>query len=156
LEELIKQTPSWRAGLALSLEISLACAWLLASPATASGHCFKYAQANVAVIGKVVERTDWGPPNYGEDPAHDSRERHNYVLLEQPLCVDGDFDDPAERDVRTMELAWDPDKEPFPAAVGRRVRLNGFLFHAISGHHHTRVLLMVRSVLILGPIRNSK
>jgi len=128
------------------------CAALLAPAVGSATQCFKYQPAKVSVSGTVFERSDWGPPSYGEDPAHDRRERHDYIRLDKPLCVAVDprsdlnsvTDSVTERNVRLMELSWD--RGPFPNAVGRRVLLSGGLFHAFTGHHHTRVLLMVSRV----------
>lgn len=123
---------------------------LLASAAGSAVPCFRYEPAKVSVSGTVFERTDWGPPNYGEDPAHDRREPHDYIRLDKPLCVfgvPGDApDDITENNVSIVELARDSEEWPIPNAVGRHVLLTGGLFHAISGHHHTRVLLMVSRV----------
>jgi hypothetical protein len=127
---------------------------LIAPQAASAAGCLKYMPAKATVVGRVYERTDWGPPNYGEDTTHDSRERHLYVRLKKPLCVAADrhsnSNDPAEEKVQIMELTWDPKKVPVPATVGRWVLLNGGLFHGDNGHHHTRVLLMVSSVKPIG------
>jgi hypothetical protein len=123
---------------------------LLASAAGSAAHCLRYLPSKVSVTGTVFERTDWGPPNYREDPAHDRPEPHDYIRLDTPLCVfgvPGDApDDITEKNVSIMELAWDSEEWPIPNVVGRHVLLTGGLFHAISGHHHTRVLLMVSRV----------
>jgi hypothetical protein len=31
----------------------------------------------------------YGPPNYGEDPAHDAKEIYWYLELDDPICVNG-------------------------------------------------------------------
>ena len=127
---------------------------LLSPQALSATHCLKYMPAEVTVVGRVYEQTDWGPPNYGEDPAHDSRERHDYIHLDKPLCVAGsqysDLNDIPERNVLIMELTWDTEKKLLANAVGRRVLLRGGLFHGFNGHHHTRVLLMVSHLELLG------
>jgi hypothetical protein len=60
-----------------------------------------------------------------------------------------DPNDTSEEDVKLMELSWNAREQPFPNVVGRRVLLGGGLFHGWSGHHHARVLLIVRSVALL-------
>lgn len=115
-----------------------------------TAQCLNYEPTKVTITGWVFERADWGPPNYGEDPAHDSRERHDYVRLDKPICVVGsshsDLDDQTETGVKLMELSWDPKGVPFPPAIGRRVVLRGTLFHGFDAHHHTPVLLWVTAV----------
>jgi hypothetical protein len=135
------------------------CLIALTDSSIASDHCFQYGPAKVAVKGWIFERTDWGPPNYGDDPAHDSRERHDYIRLDKTLCVIGnprsDSYDQTERNVKLMELAWQPEKMPFPPTIGRHASLCGTLFHGFDGHHHTRVLLSVTAVGPMGSQRKS-
>jgi len=121
---------------------------LLAPTAALAARCLQYEPAKVAVSGVVFARTDWGPPGYGEDPAHDERERHLYVRLDRSLCVlrsyRDDPDDQTERNVRVMELTWA--FGAFPKVQDRHVLMRGHLFHGYDGHHHTRVLLWVDRV----------
>ena len=111
----------------------------------AAARCLHYEPTEVAVTGFVFERDDWGPPNYGEDPAHDSHERHDYVRLDRPLCVIGDsasnLNSATENNLKLLQLTWSQPKRP--SSIGRHVLLRGKLFHGFSGHHHTRVLLWV-------------
>jgi hypothetical protein len=44
----------------------------------------------VALSGEVIERTYWGPPNYGEHPATDSLEDAWLVVLDTPICAEAD------------------------------------------------------------------
>jgi len=121
------------------------------SPAWAAP-CFKYGPpAKAQVSGRLFKRTDWGPPNYGEDPAHDSHERHTYIRLDKLLCVVGrdtraNLDEIPEMHVSIMELAWDPRQLKFTYPAGRHLLLFGWLFHGDNGHHYTRVLLFVSHV----------
>ena len=130
----------------------------LISPNAAMGaHCFKYEPALVTISGTISVREDYGPPNYGEDPAHDSRESHLYIALDNPLCVDaGDESGPnaeAESNVKSMEMVY---FKPFQNRwLGRQVLVEGTLFHAFSGHHHTPVLIRVKTARLLKRAQNS-
>ena len=100
----------------------------------------KYGPA-VVVTGRIVAKTEYGPPNYGEDPAHDSRETRLYIRLDAPICVDASRDGWAATDVRLMQLIycctfhkdW----------IGKRASLNGRLTPWETGHHYTPVLIEV-------------
>ena len=62
----------------------------LFSTASSAAHCWRYEPSKIVVTGHIFERSDWGPPNYGENPKTDSHERHLFIRLNAPLCVMGD------------------------------------------------------------------
>ena len=58
--------------------------------------CLHYGGSLVTLSGKVQLQTFFGPPNYGENPATDSREIQAILLLEKPICVEAnpkDYDE---------------------------------------------------------------
>jgi hypothetical protein len=51
-----------------------------------------------------------------------------------------DQDEPSERAIRQIQIAFI--NMPFDKTLPeQRVRVTGTLFHAVSGHHHTKVLI---------------
>src|SRR5262245_45923063 len=56
---------------------------------TADSSCFEYGPTIVTLTGTITRRTEYGPPGYGEDPAHDAQERYWYLELDVPICVNG-------------------------------------------------------------------
>lgn len=115
---------------------------LIATPA-AAGACLKYEPSLVHLRGQIVERSAYGPPGYGEDPAHDSREHFLVLKLDSPICVDGTPDNEldSESEAGVPELMMVPPQgQPIPR--GRAI-VSGTLFHAITAHHRTRVLIAV-------------
>jgi hypothetical protein len=120
---------------------AFALALLSGSRAEARSHCVQYDPAQVTIRGRIFLRTDFGPPNYGEDPSTDSRERHIYIRLDKVLCVDEDAEGEAERGVHVMQMAY-MIHQPFRRAwVGKHVSVRGTLFHSFTGHHWTKVLI---------------
>jgi len=122
--------------------------------------CAKYEPAIVRVNGAIFVGEDFGPPGYGEDPAHDSREEHLYIALDTPLCVvAGDssgLNSAAQSNVKSMEMTYDLNRIRFQDGwLGRRAVVEGTLFHAFSGHHHTRVLIRVEAISVLNGVENS-
>lgn len=122
--------------------------------AAADAVCFKYWPAKVSVTGRLFVREDFGPPNYGENPAIDSREKHIYVDLDAPMCVVAGDDQsdfaPAERDLKIMQLVYRVDAKDWDNAwIGKRARLTGTLYHAHTGHHWTPVLMTVERTELL-------
>ena len=70
-------------------------------------------------------------------------------MLTKPVNVRGDASPDAGDesnsvgDVREIELVL---KMPHRALIGKTVIVNGTLFHAFTGHHHTEVLIDVKSI----------
>jgi hypothetical protein len=123
---------------------------LLGAPMTLCGaaegaDCLNYGPAVVTLTGKITARTTFGPPNYGEDPAHDRREKYWYLTLDAPICVNGNgLDDPemqSEFNVRTLQIVFDNVYPTDGGWIGHRASITGTLFHQITAHHHTRVLI---------------
>ena len=125
--------------------------WFLVALVVTSGsfaQCLKYAPEVVTLTGVVHLKTFYGPPGYGEDPAHDRKERQALLTLDQPLCVAKGLDDGLEEpeadqhEVTLVPLGAHPNLSSFR---GKHVRVRGTFFHAITGHHHTALLLDVKN-----------
>jgi hypothetical protein len=118
-----------------------------------------YESEKVTVIGKVVSRTFYGPPNYGENRKTDSKESQYILLLDSPIDVIGSKDDlltKTERGVRSLTLVvFDFKANPVEPLLGSRVVVEGTLFHAHTGHHHTKVLIEVGSIRKLSRPRDA-
>lgn len=129
-----------------SLIAALFVVLFMTSTSEAQRKEFNYETGNVTVTGRIVFRTFYGPPNYGENPKTDSRETQAILLLDSPIDVIGTSTDDfnvTERGVKELTLVWD---QPLRPLRGKRVIAQGSLFHAHTGHHHTKVLMSVTSV----------
>ncbi|MGY3265284.1 DUF4431 domain-containing protein [Lysobacter sp. HA35] len=124
-----------------------AAALMLAlAPVAVRAECLPYGPTVVKLSGTLSTRTFYGPPNYGEDPLTDSRERQVLLRLDAPICTttSPDGDDVAEKDQREVTLTFaDLDLRPY---IGKHVRIEGTLFHAITAHHHTSVLIDINAL----------
>jgi hypothetical protein len=113
----------------------------------AADTCLSYEPAKVQLSGKVSKKEAFGPPGYGEDPAHDSRENYLVLALPAPICVNGDPKSPinseSETDVREVQLVYPPGRSLQQAWLDRNISVSGTLFHATTGHHRTKVLIQV-------------
>lgn len=110
----------------------------------------------VTLTGELIERTYWGPPNWGEQPATDRLEEAWILVLDTPICVLADHKNPSndqsESNVIVVQLIVGdpgPDNENLKQVqkfVGGRVTVAGSLWHAVTGHNRTPVMFMVASV----------
>jgi|SRR5580704_17561300 hypothetical protein len=148
---------SWQSSLAMSeikkqIVMVLTCTAALAMPACArAGTCLKYEPTRVVLSGTISTKLAYGPPGYGEDPAHDARERYLNLTLDNPICVDSGVspNDDSERNERSLQMVFFDDHSFQSKWMGQHVAVTGTLFHAISGHHHTKVLIIVNETHII-------
>jgi hypothetical protein len=104
--------------------------------------CLPYEPETVVLTGTVQRALAYGPPGYGETPRQDTKEIFYSLQLAAPICILGgdDFDQPAEPSIRQLQIAFI--NMPFDRTLpGHRVRITGTLFHATTGHQHTKVLI---------------
>jgi len=115
----------------------------------AAKSCLSYEPSVVNLHGTIKVAKAFGAPGYGEDPKHDAKEHYLQLVLDEPICVVGalenDPDAESEHDVRNIQLVF-PAKSFNRALLGKPVTPTGKLFHQITGHHHTRVLMTVDSI----------
>lgn len=105
--------------------------------------CEKYGLPDTTLVGTVTLETFYGPPGYGESPKTDSKERQVILHLAKPLCTLSSDDEPAEQDQAKVTLV-PLDNLSLQDFVGKVVAVRGSLFHAMTGHHHTDVLIAIR------------
>jgi hypothetical protein len=115
----------------------------------ALAECLRYEPATVSLTGKLLRRTSPAPPNSVK--TGDRPETYWLLQLDNPVCVAGTAKagglEPGETDIREVQLGLPPWMyESHKPLVGKRVVGVGRLTHAISGHHHTAVLLAVNSL----------
>jgi Domain of unknown function (DUF4431) len=116
-----------------------------------SAACLHYDGSPVVLTGVVIKRTFYGPPGYGESPKDDTRETQALLRLDAPLCVDSS--DPGEiydRADNQHEITLIPNWKHIKPYLGRRVEVTGTLSGALTGHHHTDVLMTVKRIKVLG------
>jgi len=106
--------------------------------------CLHYQGLPVTLTGIVSLQTFYGPPNYGENPETDSRETQAILKLEKPICVGANPSSYEDEERNQDEVTLVPPKGVnFGIYAGKKVSLQGSLFHAHTGHHHTPVLMQV-------------
>ena len=130
-----------------------ACAYLvtLCCSHNASAERIFYYEPEISVLaGQVDAKTVWGPPNYGENPATDTKLVIFTVTLEKPIVVKAVSDNSANmtsyKNLRVLQLTYVHSNVTLEKYVGRYCTLTGKLFEGVVGHHFTDVLMAVDSV----------
>jgi hypothetical protein len=118
---------------------------------TAPYTCLSYEPAVVKVGGTLTRKTFPGPPNYDSIGKGDRAETYWFVELHSPACVAEDKSDPdlnpSQDRIIEVQLILDPTAyKTDKGLMGRDVIVSGTLFGAHTGHHHTPVLLTVKSI----------
>src|SRR5260221_12969029 len=123
-------------------------------PEAQNNEWLTYEPTVVELKGRLVVKTYFGPPNYGENPKTDSKEELPVLALSKPVNVRGNPDPDAGYErisvehIREMELVL---AIPHERLIGKEVLVKGTLFHAFTGHHHTDVLMDVQSISLAVP-----
>ena len=103
----------------------------------------------VQLAGVIETKTFPGAPNYENIKDGDAAETSLYLILDHPVNVSpaaetNELVNIPEKNVRVIQLvdvrrsAWNKLHD------GEHVFVRGMLFHKLNGHHHSRVLMMVK------------
>lgn len=106
-----------------------------------------YDPSEVEVSGLLHKTIYPGPPEYSSVEMGDRPEEVTILTLTEPIDVEAEKDDEfneREKGVRELQVVFS-DPMPSEDQMKREVVLKGTLFHAHTGHHHRRVLIMVNS-----------
>ncbi|HEU4769901.1 MAG TPA: DUF4431 domain-containing protein [Pyrinomonadaceae bacterium] len=109
-----------------------------------------YEPATVELEGRLVIQNEYGPPNYGETPKTDRKERVPVLVLAKPISVRGipghEYNATSVEDTRRIQLVFLDNPPAYKQLIGKKIIVKGSLFHAHTGHHYTPVLIIVSSL----------
>lgn len=114
---------------------------------------YRYEPDKVTLEGTLELQTFPGPPNYESIKSGDRIETQWYMRLDRAIDVETNPMDTTgpwepEKNVKIVQVIIG-DKDWDKRGKGKRIRATGTLSHAITGHHHARVLLDVQQMVIL-------
>ncbi|HEU4712465.1 MAG TPA: DUF4431 domain-containing protein [Pyrinomonadaceae bacterium] len=109
-----------------------------------------YEPAIVELEGRLVIQNEWGPPNFGEEPLTDRKEKVPVIVLAKAINVRGTPGDmlnaTSVEGTRRVQLVFPYTRIPYKQLIGQKIVVKGSLFHAHTGHHYTPVLIWVRTL----------
>lgn len=112
-----------------------------------------YFEPSVSTIeGILITRMYYGPPGYGENPDTDAQEHPFILQLDDPIQViaqEGDINNSDRSEVTEIQVVPmnQEDIELVNQYIDKRIIIQGTLFLAHTGHHHTDVLMQVEKIL---------
>ena len=119
------------------------------STSASAQECLEYGPT-VSLTGTLRSKVFPGPPEYVSIKRGDRAETAMIVKLAAPICTTSKQEKPddlsiPETDVRDVQLVlttpahWKAAK----SRLGKSIVVSGTLYHAHTGHHRTKVLMMV-------------
>jgi len=109
-----------------------------------------YEPAIVELEGRLVIQHEWGPPNFGEEPLTDRKEKVPVMVLAKAINVRGTPGDTLNatsvEGTRRVQLVFPYTPIPYKQLIGQKIVVKGNLFHRHTGHHYTPVLIWVRTL----------
>ncbi len=112
--------------------------------------CLKYEPATVTLIGVLDSKVYPGEPNFVSIEAGDEPETSYYIALKPPICTITKEESWMLGHERISEVQLAVSKSQLnqlEANMGKVVTINGTLFEAFDNHHHTPVLMDVKSMV---------
>ncbi|MET3117109.1 hypothetical protein AAKU64_001322 [Undibacterium sp. GrIS 1.8] len=128
------------------LKLFLFITVLLNTPAFAATDCLSYEPVKVKLAGKLHRATFPGAPNFESIKDGDTAETGFYLTLTHAICTvtTPGSEQTAFASVKEIQLVLNQSQyKKLRPKLGTQIQLSGSLFSAISGHHHTDVLLQV-------------
>ena len=120
------------------------------SSAFAAPPCLAYEPSPVQLTGHIRQETFPGRPNYTSIKDRDESEVSWILQLAEPLCVQNtpsdDMCESVSNETRVQLVLKAEHYRQFWRLLGRKVSVQGTLFCAHTGHHHTRVLVAVETM----------
>lgn len=103
-----------------------------------------YGSVQEELIGTIYKLTFPGPPNYEDIKNGDRSETCPYLVIDYPIDVFTKQSVPIDfQHVQLIQLAIGEKSHWKLLKDGMRVKVKGELYEAHTGHHHTRVLMLV-------------
>jgi len=129
--------------------------YVFSSLCFASNQVVYFEPKEATLTGVVTILTFPGPPNYQSIKGGDKAESGPYLVLTKPINIDvvpgvkASINAKPIKDVQVLQLVVLNDKNWKEIKKGNVVQITGTLSASITGHHHARALLDVKSVKVL-------
>jgi uncharacterized protein DUF4431 len=110
---------------------------------------YQYEPAVSTLHGTLTSKVYFGPPGYGEDTLADEKERTYVLVLDKGIAIQQpkkDLSDGYNAAIGNVTHIQLLNQESLDKYLNKTVSVTGTLFGAQTGHHHTDVLLDLKSI----------
>ena len=110
--------------------------------------CFKYEPATVTLVGVLESKVYPGLPNFLSIESGDAPETGYFIELKPPICTITKEESWMLGHQRISEVQLAVSKlqyDQLATSIGGVISVKGSLFEAFNGHHHTPVLMDVKT-----------
>lgn len=110
---------------------------------------YQYEPVVSTIHGTLSSKVYWGPPGYGEDTTADEKENVYLLMLDKGINLKApkkDLSDGYNAAINNVMQLQLVNQQSLDSYLGKNVTVTGTLFGAQTGHHHTDVLLDVKSI----------
>ena len=117
---------------------------------TAFAKEYNYEPAQGEIIGTIIQKMYYGPPGYGEDPKNDPKVYPYLLKTDTPNDFISDGKDPTnstEKGIAELQIFLENEKIDLKNFLHKKVKIKGTFSHAVSGGHHTKVLINAQDVI---------
>lgn len=121
---------------------------LLISQFVLAADVYKFEPAVVYLTGELIQKQFYGPPGYGEDPKTDRKENASILILNHPIKVVAEIGDrfnETRDNVKVIQLI-NVKRIALSPFFQKNVKVTGKLSSAITGHHHTDILIEIDDI----------
>src|SRR3990167_8533425 len=143
----------------LLISLILAIIFSLSSLSIAKNQKVYFEPKVVDLEGTIRTLKFPGPPNYESIKNGDADETGPYLILKNPIDIKlvpkiQIGNDEPENNVKFIQLAVSNDNDWKKVKEGNYVHVTGTLFHALTGHHHARILLLINKIKVFSSHKN--
>lgn len=132
----------------MTFRLIFTLALILVTQPTFADDTYKFEPAVVELLGTLIEKVYYGPPGYGENPKTDSKEHAAILQLSKPIKVvagKGDKFNETRDKVKEVQVI-NIKGISLSMYFQKKIKVTGKLSSAITGHHHTDVLIEVDEI----------
>lgn len=134
--------------------LSLIIFYLMSLSVLAKNQLVFFEPKSVVLNGVIKNLTFPGPPNYESIKNGDADETGPYLILDKPIDIKliSGFqigNDEPEKNVKLIQLVVHNGHDWKKMKEDNYVHITGTLFHALTGHHHARILLWINKIDVL-------
>jgi hypothetical protein len=119
-------------------------------PSLLFAECLNYEPDAVSLIGKIIQKTFPGRPNYESVKTGDEPETYWILITAKPFCVKpkaGNGQYSSESKIEQVQLVFMSNEyKEYKGLIGKDVVVYGQLFPMQTGHHHTKILITVKKI----------